>query len=110
MDKLIIKAYIRELEECLDPLTLSESIDPIGKIKKEIIFDGGFRNEIFNIITNYIRKNLAFLEIITTIKKLDKEILMFNILRNNLERKHLRLNHSDINQFYLSYLFKKISL
>ena len=55
-------------------------------MKKEIIFDGSFRNEIFNITTNYIRKNLVVLEIITTIKKLDKEILVFNILRNNLER------------------------
>ena len=61
--------------------------------KKIIIFDIGFRNEIFNITTNYIRKNLVVLEIITTIKKLDKEILVYNILRNNLERRHLRLTH-----------------
>ena len=67
----------------------SEYINPVEIIRKEIIFDGGFRNEIFNIITNYIRKNLVVLEIITTIKKLDKERLVFNILRNNLEKRHL---------------------
>ena len=75
-------------------------------IRNKIIFDRGFRNEIFNIITNYIRKNLAVLEIITTTKRLDKERLMFNILRNNLEMRHLKLTHSDINKLYLSYLFK----
>ena len=75
-------------------------------IRKEIIFDGGFRNEICNIIKKYIKKNLVVLEIITTTKRLDKERLVFNILRNNLERRHLKLTHSDINKLYLSYLFK----
>ena len=98
--------HISKLEECLDPLALTEYINPVDIIRKEIILDGGFRNEIFNIITNYIRKNLAVLEIITTTKRLDKEILVFNILRSNLEKRHLKLNQSDINKLYLSYLFK----
>ena len=106
IDKLIIKEYIRKLEECLDPLALTKYINPVEIIRKEIIFDGGLRNEIFNVITNYIKKNLAVLEIITTTKKLGKERLVFNILRNNLERRHLKLTHSDINKLYLSYLFK----
>ena len=106
IDKLIKKEYIKKLEKCLDPLALTEYINPVDIIKKEIIFDGGFRNEIFNIIIDYIKKNLAFLEIITTAKGLDKERLVFNILRSNLEKRHLKLNQSDINKLYLSYLFK----
>ena len=102
----VLKEYIRKLEEYLDPLALTEHINPVEIIGKEIIFDREFRNEIFNIITNYIKKNLAVLEIIITTKKLDKERLVFNILRNNLERRHLKLTHSNINKLYLSYLFK----
>ena len=41
-------------------------IDLVGIIKREIIFDGGFRNEFFNIIANYIKKNFALLEITTS--------------------------------------------
>ena len=63
-------------------------------------------SEIFNIITEYIRTNLAVLEIITTAQRLDKERFVFNILRSNLEKRHLKLNQSDINKLYLSYLFK----
>ena len=33
---------------------------------------------------------------------------MFNILRRNLEKRHLKLNQSDINKLYLSYLFKNL--
>ena len=63
---------------------------------------------IFNIITNYIKKNFVVLEIIASTHNSDKERLVLNILRNNLERKHLRLNNKDINQLNLSYLFKKL--
>ena len=80
----------------------------MGTIKREIIFDGAFRNEILNTITSYLKRNFVLLEIITSTYKADKERLVFNILRNNLERKHLRLTNKDINQIYLSYLFKNL--
>ena len=44
------------------------------------------------------------LEIIASTHNSNKVRLVFNILRNNLERKHLRLTNKDINQLYLSYL------
>ena len=45
--------------------------------------------------------NLAVLEIITTAQRLDKKRLVFNILKSNLEKRHLKLNQLDINKFYV---------
>ena len=110
IDNLIIRKFIKNLEESLDPLTLSNCIDLVRRISREILFDGAFRKEIFDIIRNYIKTNCAVLQIRASTQKLNKERLVFDILRNNLESRHLRLKNSHIKQLYLSYLFKDLVL
>ena len=78
------------------PLVLIDCVDPVGRIKREAFFDGGFRKEIFEIILKYIKRNCDILQLIASTKKLDKERLDCNILRNNLEIRHLRLTNSHI--------------
>ena len=68
---------------------------PIGKFKRELIFNNNFRIEITNIVTKYIKRNLGILHILTTSQDLEKERLVFYIIRNNLNNKHLNFKNID---------------